>query len=162
MGRSWPRASGDVLRKGGAARYARPEVHEVRRHRRFDDDAFGENRMVEGEAARVQGVAIELEASAVVVGERLVGAAREKLGIGPVELVSHDRAAHRRQMHADLVLAARFEIASQERIGAVLPLRAREDFEARPSGEAATSGATLMRTRRREEASISSGRSTRN
>src|SRR5262245_52717084 len=77
----------------GGAGDAGPEVHEVLGDGGFDREAGAGDGVGEGHAVGVQSVTVELEERAIVVGERLVGASREKLRIRPVELVAHDGAA---------------------------------------------------------------------
>src|SRR6185295_13345975 len=74
--------------------------------------------MVEGQQKGVQGVSLELEQLVVGLGECLVGASREELGIGSVELVADDGATEGGEVNTDLMLAPDLEIAAHERVGA--------------------------------------------
>jgi len=85
--------------------------------------------MVEAHAPGVQGVALELERRSIVVRERLIRTTREDLGIRAVKLVADNRAANRRKVHANLVLASGFEIALHEPVVALAPPRPPEDRE---------------------------------
>ena len=114
---------------------ARPKGGEIGGNGRFDRKTRTGHRMVEGEVRSVQGVSFELEQRSVLVGERLIGAAREELGVGAVELVADHGAPERREVHADLVLSSGLEIARNEAIGSTVVLGAAQDREPRPKSD---------------------------
>jgi hypothetical protein len=70
--------------------------------------------VIELEQLGVEGMAIELEDHAILVGELPVGAAAEELIVRAVELIPHEGQAERREVQANLVLPPGDERASHE------------------------------------------------
>ncbi len=94
------------------------------------------HRMRERQPRSVEGVTRKLEHREVVLGQLAVGSSGETRLVGAVELVADDQGAEGGEVHADLVLTAGLELATDERIRSAVrrgacPL----DEEARRGGE---------------------------